>query len=203
MGSQVRRPLNSRAQPRQKPVHTTRRLSLKDPGQSESRAEKLLGRGMVCPTSSREEPDVGWEARGIQHLCTFLRGVNPTCCSRVLSSGGHGADRSVRSAPTGFWAPDQAPMGLSRETSREASHFNKTQLWYQGLKQHFMEVSGTPPGSSRTMYGFMSSGARAYSKQTTRPGAVALTRASSSSSALGGCCLAWRCSSSCLFTVPD
>lgn len=57
----------------------------------------------------------GWYARGIQHLYAFLHGVNPTCCHRVLASGGHGADRSVWNAPTEFWAPDQAPMGLSRE----------------------------------------------------------------------------------------
>lgn len=52
---------------------------------------------------------VGWGNRETQHLCTFLG-----CCYKVLYPGGYGADRRVLSAPTGPWAPGQAPMGLSR-----------------------------------------------------------------------------------------
>lgn len=55
------------------------------------------------------------EELGKHNICTFWGCVNLIRRYTVLYPQGHGADRSMPSAPTGLWAPGQAPMGLSRD----------------------------------------------------------------------------------------
>lgn len=88
------------------------------------------------------------------------------------------------------------PPWVSLGSKEVSPHCTKTQLWRQGLAQRSVEDSGTQPRSSRTMNVCHESGVQSLLWAGQLPRAMPLTRASSSSSALGGCCLACRCSSS-------